>query len=325
MAGLADPGEPARVALDHGLEGLPGGAAVAEGRPLGDRGEVLVQRLAGVLGELVLVLLGLGPHDPQQFDRGVVVEGDGPREAGGDTGVGGQEVLHLRRVAGDDHHDGVAVVLHQFHQGVDRLPPEVPARVLGGEGVRLVDEQDPAPGTFEGLLGADGRRADVLAHQVDAGHLDQVAALQHAQGGQDLAVEPGDGGLARTGGAGEDQVAARGGALSPASRRLRPTAIKSIRERTSRLTFSRPTSASSSARTSSEGRVSSAVDGAGEAAAPVAPVGVTGRPPSSPNDAAAGCRSPAGAGTPDDSGRVRRSPLWSPVQSSVTGPGSANS
>ena len=76
--------------------------------------------------------------------------------------------------------------------------------------------------------------------------------LQHAERGQDLAVQPGDRGLAGAGGAGEDQMAAGGGRLEarPAARR-RPTSIMSVRARTSRLTLSRPTSASSSPRTSS--------------------------------------------------------------------------
>ncbi len=49
-ARLGELGDPARVPLDHRLERLPRRAAVAEGGPLGDRREVLQQRLGGALG-----------------------------------------------------------------------------------------------------------------------------------------------------------------------------------------------------------------------------------------------------------------------------------
>ncbi|OMI36156.1 integral membrane protein [Streptomyces sparsogenes DSM 40356] len=68
---------PARVPLHHGLESLPGGPAVAERRALGERREVLQQRLGRPLADPVLVLLRLLLHDPQQLLRGVVAEGDG--------------------------------------------------------------------------------------------------------------------------------------------------------------------------------------------------------------------------------------------------------
>lgn len=112
------------------------------------------------------------------------------------------------RVPRHDHDDGVPVVLHQLHQRVDGLPPEVPAGVLGRQRVRLIDEQDSATGPFERLLRADRGRTDVLADQVDPGHLHEVAVLQHTEGGQDLAVQPRHRRLARTGGAGEHEVPA---------------------------------------------------------------------------------------------------------------------
>lgn len=64
--------------LDHRLECLAGGAAVAERGALGQLGEVLQQCVPGALGQAVLVLLGLLLDDPQQFGGIVVAEGDGP-------------------------------------------------------------------------------------------------------------------------------------------------------------------------------------------------------------------------------------------------------
>ncbi len=48
---------------------------------------------------------------------------------------------------------------------------------------------------------------DVLPHQRRAVHLDQVPGVEHAEGGEDLAVQPGHRGLAGAGIAGEHQVA----------------------------------------------------------------------------------------------------------------------
>lgn len=214
-ARLGELGDPAGMPLHHRLEGLARGAAVAERRTLGKLGEVLQQRLPGPGGQAVLVLVGLLLHDPQQFGGLIIAEGDGPRETGCHTGVDGEEPLHLVGVAGDDDDHRVPVVLHQLHQCVDRLPAEVPAGVLGRQGVRLVDEQHPAARPVEGLLGTDGGRADVLADQIDAGHLDQMAPLQHPERGEDLAVQPGHGGLAGAGGAGEDEVAPDRRGLEP--------------------------------------------------------------------------------------------------------------
>lgn len=93
-------------------------------------------------------------------------------------------------------------------------PKSFEAGVLG-EGVRLVDEQHAAPGLLEEAGGLGAGVADVLADQGGAVGLDQVAALQKADGGQDAAVEPGDRGLARAGVAGEDEVAAERGRGQP--------------------------------------------------------------------------------------------------------------
>ncbi len=150
--------------------------------------------------------------DRDQLVGGVVGELDAAREAGGQARVGGEERLHLLGVAGDDDDHLVAVVLHQLQQGVHGLPAEVVAgRLARGEGVRLVDEQHTAQGPFEDLAGQLRGVAHVAADEIGAGHLDELAARQHAQGREEFAVEPGDRGLAGARRAGEDEVVAEAG------------------------------------------------------------------------------------------------------------------
>ena len=151
-------------------------------------------------------LLGVQPEDAPQLVGGVVGEGDRAREPGRDAGVGLDEALHLPRVAGHDHHDLVAVVLHQLEQGRDRLVAEVAERVGRDQGVGLVDEQHAAGGLVEAGGGARCGLADVLADQVGPAHLDQVAVREHAELGVDPGQQPGHRGLRGAGVAGEDHV-----------------------------------------------------------------------------------------------------------------------
>lgn len=110
------------------------------------------------------------------------------------------------------------MVLHQLQQGVHGLLAEVGTAPARGEGVRLVDEQHAATGPFEDLTGELRGVADVAADQVGAGRLDQLAPVEHPELGQDLPVEAGDGGLAGTGRAREDQVVAERGDRESGSR-----------------------------------------------------------------------------------------------------------
>ena len=54
------------------------------------------------------------------------------------------EAAHLVGIAGDDHDDAVAIVLHEFQQRVDRFLAEVVTRAAGARRQRIgfVDEQD---------------------------------------------------------------------------------------------------------------------------------------------------------------------------------------
>ena len=120
--------------------------------------------------------------------------------------VGVDEPGHQGGVPRHDDHEIVPVVLHGLEDGVDGLLAEVLVRPLGGQGVGLVNEQHAPQGLFDDLLGLDGGLAHVPRHQPAAVHLHQVALGEQPQGGVDLPHDPGHGGLAGAGVAGEHQV-----------------------------------------------------------------------------------------------------------------------
>ena len=149
----------------------------------------------------------------------VVVERQSSGEPGGQAGVGTDEALHLVGVAGDDDDHLVAVVLHQLDQRRDGLLTEVVAPPVGDQRVRLVDEQHAAQGTAERGLRLRRGMPDVLTDQGAPVDLDQMPGVEHAQRPKDLPVQPGHGGLAGAGVAGEDQVPGHRRGSRPASKR----------------------------------------------------------------------------------------------------------
>ena len=103
-------------------------------------GEASVARRAGVLRltalvvaqkrriaafvQLVAPALGQPVCDVQQLGGSVVRELDPVREAAGKAAFGGEEVFHLPRIAREDDHQLVPMVLHPLHQRVDGLEAE---------------------------------------------------------------------------------------------------------------------------------------------------------------------------------------------------------
>ena len=74
------------------------------------------------------------------------------RDARAHAGIGAEEGLHPVLVAGQDHHQVIALVLHHLQQDLDRFLAVV-ALVLGAvEVVGLVDEQHAAHGLLETSL-----------------------------------------------------------------------------------------------------------------------------------------------------------------------------
>src|SRR5690606_41116775 len=78
----------------------------------------------------------------------------------------------------------------------------------GGQGVGLVDEQPPTAGRVKLRRGLLRGVANVLTDQIPPGHLLEGAARQYSERLQQLAVDPGDGGLSGAWCPGEDQVVA---------------------------------------------------------------------------------------------------------------------
>ncbi len=133
-----------------------------------------------------------------ELGRGVAGELHPVGEPGVEAGVGGQEVLHLPLVAGQDDDQVLAVVLGPLEQRLDRLVAEPVALpvALVHQAVGLVDEQHPAERGVDQLVGLDRGRAEVLADQVGPVRLDHLGPDQQAEGVEDLRDDPGHGGLA---------------------------------------------------------------------------------------------------------------------------------
>ncbi len=120
-----------------------------------------------------------------------------------------EELLHPVFVAGHDHDQVVALVLHDLQEDLDGLLPVV-LLVLGAvEVVRLVDEQHAAHRLLEDLLGLGRGVTDVLAHQVVAGHRHDVALAHVAEPVEDPRHLHGHRGLPGARVAGEAHVQSR--------------------------------------------------------------------------------------------------------------------
>ena len=104
------------------------------------------------------------------------------------------------------------MVFHPLHQRVDGLEAEA-VLLAPVEAVGLVDEKDAAQRALDDAVGQGGGVAGVAAHQVSPAHLHQLPALEGADGLEVLCHEPGDGGLAGAGVAGEDHVHREAGGL----------------------------------------------------------------------------------------------------------------
>ena len=139
--------------------------------------------------------------------------------------------MHERRVAGHDHDEPLAVVLHALEQRLDGLRPEVHPCFLAGQGVRLVDEEDAVQRAANDPVGLDRGRADELAHEARAIDLDEVALSQEPHGAVHLREQPRDGRLAGAGVAEEDEVLAGRGLPQPV---LLPAALN-LEERDERV------------------------------------------------------------------------------------------
>ena len=91
-------------------------------------------------------------------------------DARGEPGIRAEEGLHAIAVAGEDHDQILALVLHDLQQDFDRFLPVI-ALVLGTiQIIGLVDEQHAAHGLLQHLLGLRSGMADVLPDEIVARH-----------------------------------------------------------------------------------------------------------------------------------------------------------
>src|SRR6266511_4046017 len=202
--------ESQRMRVQCLLEQRPREARIAEPLAALRSVEDPTQRFGSPAVEAVFAFGGELLRDCDQFVRRIVRERDLAREARLQPRVGLEKAAHQRRIAGDDHDEAVAVVLHPLQQRLDRLGAEVlPPLVPSRERVRLVDEEHAVESALDRAIRLDRRRPDVLPHEAGAVDLDEVAALQQSHRAVHLRKQPGDRRLARAGVAEEDEVLAR--------------------------------------------------------------------------------------------------------------------
>ena len=134
---------------------------------------------------------------------------DGLGKTSGKAGIGVDEAAHFVGIAGDDHHDAVAVVLHEFQQRVDRFPAEISARSgRARKRIGFVDEEN-AIQRLVALLQHFGRGLpDKAGDDVGAVNLDQMPDAQRPQRAIDISERARDLGLADAGRPGEHHVQA---------------------------------------------------------------------------------------------------------------------
>mmetsp|Transcript_28602 Transcript_28602/g.77474 ORF Transcript_28602/g.77474 Transcript_28602/m.77474 type:complete len:246 (+) Transcript_28602:902-1639(+) len=138
----------------------------------------------------------------------VVGEQDRLGKAAGQPRVALQQLRHLFRVAGKDHHKVVALVLARLQQRVQRLLAE-PVLLTLHQRIRLVHKQNPAERPVDRLLRLDRRLARVPCDEIRTVDLDQLALAQYAQRAVRLGNLARDGRLASARVAREDQVERR--------------------------------------------------------------------------------------------------------------------
>ena len=199
-------GETVRLLGEDLFKEIAHAARVAEGDAAGvfvvnEVPDVLLR----VLSERVAALFALHLENGEHFIERVILKVQVAVKTGLKTGVGADEFLHQLIVAGNDHDEVVAVILHRLQEGVDRLLPEVVV-AFAVERIRLVDEQHTAERTLDHLLRLDGGLTDVPGDKPAAVDLDKLTLRQDAERVVDARHQTRDHRLARTGVAGEDHV-----------------------------------------------------------------------------------------------------------------------
>mmetsp|Transcript_23086 Transcript_23086/g.54850 ORF Transcript_23086/g.54850 Transcript_23086/m.54850 type:complete len:233 (-) Transcript_23086:750-1448(-) len=114
-----------------------------------------------------------------QLWAGVVFEGEGEGHARPEAGVRVEKVIHLLRVAGQNHDEMCAVVFHFLDERIHSFDTVAVSAALD-QGVSLVDKEDASHSLLHDLLHLQGRRTDVLSHEIGTGRLLEFEALLRA-------------------------------------------------------------------------------------------------------------------------------------------------
>jgi hypothetical protein len=163
----------------HGLlEDRPREAGIPE--PLAARSEVedRAERHLRSCFQRVFVLLHEAARDLEELLGRVVRKDDLTCEAGPEPRVRVQEALHQPGIAGRDHDQPLAEILHPLQQRLDRLGSEVEPLVLGREGVRLVDEEHSVEGATDDAVGFERSRSHPLPDEAGPVYLDELSTTQ---------------------------------------------------------------------------------------------------------------------------------------------------
>mgnify|MGYP003693662831 CR=1 FL=1 len=106
-------------------------------------------------------------------------------DARAEAGIAREELVHAVAVAGEDHHQILALRFHHLQQDLDRLLAVVAFVVRPVQVIGLVDEQHAAHRLLQDLLGLRRGVADILPDQFVAGDRHHLAAAHEAEPVQD--------------------------------------------------------------------------------------------------------------------------------------------
>ena len=139
-----------------------------------------------------------------QFSGCIVREFYGDVAAGRDAGIHPHEFRHLLCVARHYTHELSLSVFQKVQKRIHGVHPETP--ITSGaavEGVCLVNEKDAAHGLVNVVLYVGLRVSYILADEILAGDLHELAGRQRPDGAENLPEFSGEGGFSRAGIAGE--------------------------------------------------------------------------------------------------------------------------
>ena len=115
------------------------------------------------------------------------------------------EFFHQLRIARNDHHQIVTVILHGLKQGVHGLLPVIILAMVG-QGIGFVHKKHTAQRLLDDFTGFDGGLSHIARHQPAAIHFHQMPFGEDAQAAVNAAHQPGNHRFAGAGVAAENHV-----------------------------------------------------------------------------------------------------------------------